>query len=87
MSILIPAYKSDFIEDALKSAMQQDYPEIEIIICDDSSSDELARVVERVSQGSLHQVHYYKNETRLLELGNIERCLSFAQGEYVKFFI
>ncbi|WP_342656774.1 glycosyltransferase [Pantoea sp. RSPAM1] len=85
VSILIPAYKSDFIEDALKSAMQQDYPEIEIIICDDSSSDELARVVERVSQGSLHQVRYYKNETRLLELGNIERCLSFAQGEYVKF--
>lgn len=85
VSILIPAYKSDFLEVALTSALQQDYPQLEIIICDDSGGNEVERVVKRVSVGSAHPVHYYKNESRLLELGNLLRCISMSKGEYVKF--
>lgn len=50
VSILIPAYKSDFFEQALLSAMAQDWQNTEIIVCDDSENDSIRIICERLSQ-------------------------------------
>ncbi|NSB12956.1 glycosyltransferase [Clostridium beijerinckii] len=48
VSILIPAYnKADFLEIGLKSVLDQTYRNIEIIICDDSTSDEVEEMLEQ----------------------------------------
>ncbi|MEC4875653.1 glycosyltransferase family 2 protein [Pseudomonas sp. NC26] len=47
VSIVIPAYKPQFFEKALLSAMVQDYDQLEIVVCDDCRDDSIARIVER----------------------------------------
>jgi glycosyltransferase involved in cell wall biosynthesis len=50
VSILIPAYNSqETIADALRSAMAQTWPNLEIIVVDDGSTDETAAVVRRIA--------------------------------------
>jgi len=85
VSILIPAYRSDFFETALLSALRQDWPNIEIIVCDDSDNDSIHFLCKKYSQYNSTPIIYKKNQKRLLETGNVLRCLSLAQGKYVKF--
>ncbi|MBZ6392670.1 MAG: glycosyltransferase [Pantoea dispersa] len=85
VSIIIPAYKGDFFELSLQSAVQQDYPAVEIIVCDDSDSDLISNVVRKYQNTTPVKISYYKNEQRLQEIGNVRRCLSLSNGEYVKF--
>lgn len=48
VSIIIPFYGVEaFIEDCIKGALQQDYPNLEIIFVDDQSPDGAREIVER----------------------------------------
>ncbi|MFJ4153800.1 glycosyltransferase family 2 protein [Pseudomonas sp. NPDC089752] len=85
VSIVIPAYKPEFFEKALISAMLQHYDAIEIVVCDDCRSDAIATIVERNRSKSRFPIRYLHNETPLLEPGNLARGVSEARGEYVKF--
>lgn len=85
VSIIIPAFKATFFEEALLSAVNQTYDNIEIIICDDSQDNLIANIAERVSQTTERTIQYHKNETRLMEIGNVSRCVGLSRGEYIKF--
>ena len=85
VSILIPAYKADFFEQALQSAIEQDWPNIEIIVCDDSDNDAIRVTCAKASPHLKKPIIYHKNADRLLEMGNVLHCLSHAKGKYVKF--
>ena len=85
VSILIPAYRADFFETALLSALHQDWPNIEIIVCDDSDNDSIRFLCESHAKQSDIPILYNKNEQRLLEKGNVLRCLGLSQGKYIKF--
>ena len=85
VSIVIPAYKPHFFEKALISAMHQDYDAIEIVVCDDCRSDEIANIIERNRCRSRFPIRYFHNPVSLREPGNLARAISEAQGEYVKF--
>lgn len=50
ISILIPARDEEAnIERCLKSLQKQDYPNFEILVLDDNSSDNTANLVERIA--------------------------------------
>jgi glycosyltransferase involved in cell wall biosynthesis len=83
-SILIPAYKTDYFETALKSAVKQTYPNIEIIICDDCPSDDIKRIVERYKDLYEHII-YYKNPSKKGGLLNYIQCFKLSNGIYIKF--
>ena len=85
VSVLIPAYKIDFFEDALKSVLKQNFSSLEIIICDDSGSNDIRQVADRYIASSPFDIRYYYNETRLRESGSVIRCLKESRGEYIKF--
>jgi glycosyltransferase involved in cell wall biosynthesis len=82
VSIVIPAYNLKFFEHTLNSAVQQDYRNLEIIICDDSAQDEIGRVCERVADD---RVLYIKNPRNIGFSANFTQCFSKGRGEYVKF--
>ena len=49
VSIIIPTYnRGNFIEAAIKSALSQSYNNIEVIICDNDSSDNTRVLVEKI---------------------------------------
>lgn len=59
VSVIIPVYnEKQSIQECLLSLRKQDYPEIEIIVIDDGSTDGSLQVVEQIGDGTiLHQEH------------------------------
>ena len=62
VSILIPARNEEAnIEDCLESLRKQDYPNFEIIVLDDDSSDNTANIVKRIVVGD-NRIQLIKGE-------------------------
>ncbi len=80
VSIVIPAFKPRYFDKALLSAVRQTYSNIEIIVSDDSSTDEIKNIVDIFSD--MKPIRYYKNESKLY---NDQKCFDLAEGEYIKF--
>ncbi|MEC0232691.1 glycosyltransferase [Paenibacillus alba] len=86
VSVLIPAYNRPYyLELALKSVLNQTYKNIEIIICDDSTNDEVERMLEPYLN-AYEQIRYYKNEQNL-NLCNFYKCYDLADGEFINFLM
>lgn len=84
VSILIPAYnRPRLLELALQSALRQTYPNIEIVICDDSTNDEVRQMLAPYLQQHAH-IRYYRNEKTFGPYNKL-RCLEVARGEYINF--
>lgn len=87
VSILIPACnRGKYFELALKSALGQVYENIEIIIGDDSTNNDVQRVVERYAPFNSN-IHYFRNDPPLpgRGLGNAQKCLELSSGEYINY--
>lgn len=85
VSIGIPTFNhAEVIADALRSAMLQDYENLEIVILDNASVDTTEDVVSAVSQGDA-RVRYLRNETNLGMAGNFNACIASARGDFIKF--
>jgi glycosyltransferase involved in cell wall biosynthesis len=80
---MIPTYnQAAFIGDAIKSALQQDYPFLEVVICDDASTDETDTVVASFKDDG--RIRYYRNSSNLGRLANYRRLLyELAKGAWV----
>ncbi|MBF0312296.1 MAG: glycosyltransferase [Oligoflexia bacterium] len=84
VSICIPSYNGEqFIEQALASALNQSYPNIEIIIADDASTD---HTLQKLSCYKVHhpKIKIYPHQQNLGLVGNWNRALQYAQGDYIK---
>jgi glycosyltransferase involved in cell wall biosynthesis len=89
VSILIPAYNQPvYLEKALLSALNQDYPNCEIIICDDSTTEDVKRLVEQYLV-NYRNVKYYNNDGPLGGRGaaNFQKCFDVCSGEYINYLM
>jgi glycosyltransferase involved in cell wall biosynthesis len=82
ISVLIPTFNQHtFIAQAIQSALDQDYPHIEVIVCDDASTDatgEATRAFENDPRVSLNF-----NAANLGRTKNYRKCLfELAHGEW-----
>jgi len=84
VSILVPTYnQAHFIIECIESIRNQNinFP-IEILVGDDASTDDTAKVVERIADND-PRVTLYRWPVNESGLRNITRLLSHAQGEFV----
>jgi glycosyltransferase involved in cell wall biosynthesis len=82
-SVVIPVHNcADYLAQALPEVVTQlgDRDDAEIIVVDDSSSDDPASVVERLGAG---RVQYRPNPAHLGAIGTFNRCLELATGDLV----
>ncbi len=84
VSVIMPAYKTQYIDQALDSLIAQSYPNLELIVCDDSTTEEVRERVEAKAALAPFPVHYSKNEKRLWGFGGVEKGVKLARGEYIK---
>lgn len=87
VSILIPAYnQTRYLKEALESAINQTYLNIEIIIGDDSTNNEVEEFVKPYLE-KYENIHYFKNERTEMDYGisNIQMLLKKSKGEYVNY--
>lgn len=84
VSVVMPAYKTDYLAEALDSLLQQSYQNLELIVCDDSTTDAVREIVEAKAKHAQFPVHYSKNEKRLWGFGGVEKGVRLAKGDYIK---
>lgn len=82
VSVLIPAYKPEYFEAALNSALQQDYPNLEVVVSDDSPDTRIQDMVARVGDKRLR---YVRNEPANGQLKNYLSLIHLAKGEFLKY--
>lgn len=86
VSVVMPAYKAIYLKQALESIAAQTYRPLELVICDDSTTDEIERIVDAFASVSDVPVRYFRNDTRLWEMRSTARGVSAALGKYIKLF-
>lgn len=85
VSVCIPAFNgATHLEECLDSVCSQTYRELEILIVDDCSTDRTASIIEAYQQRD-SRIRLVRNDTNLGLVGNWERCITLASGEFVKF--
>lgn len=85
VSILIPVYQRvELAVEAIDCALAQDYPNTEIIIGDNCSTDGIYETLNE-RYGDYSNVILFQNEKNLGAVGNWKRCFAKATGKYIKF--
>lgn len=86
VSILVPTYNyAHYLDEAIKSALNQSYTDFELIIVDDNSTDNTDDVVLKYLTDA--RITYYKNPVNIGLSNNFNKCLDLAKGEYIKYLL
>lgn len=83
VTIMIATYnQSKYILQAVESALNQDYSNIEIIVSDDSINDDTKLILEKFSKHT--NFKYYKNDENIGRVKNYRKLLyDLSNGKYV----
>lgn len=82
LSICIPTYcGATHLDTTIKSVLNQDFTDYELIIIDDNSPDHTHEVVFKYQD---HRIRYIKNDINIGPEGNWNKCLTEAKGKYFK---
>lgn len=89
VTVIIPTYKRtvDFLSRAVKSVIAQTYPNVEIIVIDDSPSDYKLRnsIKEYMDTVVNDNIKYFQNEKNMGGSLARNRGIELATGEYISF--
>ncbi|MEO7984033.1 MAG: glycosyltransferase [Bacteroidota bacterium] len=84
VSIALCTYNSgDFLATLLESLLQQSWKKIEIVCCDDKSTDNTVNVLEQFRHQYPAIFKIYVNEKNLGYIKNFEQCLSLCSGDLI----
>ena len=72
----------NLLKRAIESVEKQTYPNVEIIVCDDGSTDETQPFLEDWSSASKHKV-YIRNEVSKGACNARNQAIRLAKGEYI----
>lgn len=83
ISIIVPAYNVEKkLDRCLESLVNQTYKNIEIIICDDSSSDDTWEVMKKWADID-NRISIIRNEENIYAAATRNRCIELATGDYI----
>jgi len=84
VSIAMATYNGEkFLSEQLDSIYKQTYKNIEVIVCDDCSTDTTINILEEYKQK--YGLKYYLNEKNLGYVKNFEKVASLCNGEFIAF--
>lgn len=87
VSLLVPVYNGErFLAECLDSVRTQNFPDMEILIADDDSTDGSAALIQRYATED-RRIRWWKNDCNLGLAANFNRCLREAKGEYIKYVL
>lgn len=84
LSVVIPVYNVElYVEDAIRSVINQDFADYEIIVINDGSTDESVTLVEKIMLKEKRIRLYHQGNQGLAATRN--RGLDMASGRYIYF--
>src|SRR5262249_2476449 len=82
VTVLVPAYnEGETIARTVRSIRESDYPNVEIIIVDDGSTDSTAAVGRAIEESG--QARYFRKEERGGKASCLNLALEMARGEFI----
>lgn len=91
ISVIVPCYNyAKYVGDAIKSILVQEYPNFELIVVDDGSTDDSATVIQNTlsvwgERGNASNVRFVRQENCGVSAA-LNTGLQYASGEYVATF-
>ena len=82
VSILIPAFRPDWLDTAVASALAQTHSDFELLVSDDSLGDDVASVMAKWDDS---RIRYFRNPAQGEPGSNRDHLINEARGEYLKF--
>ena len=84
VSIAIPAYnRENLVQRVIESALAQTYPDIEVVVVDNFSTDNTNEVVQKYARID-SRVRCFRNERNIGPVPNWWRCVKLSRGQYLK---
>jgi len=81
VTIGIPTYnRSKYLKEAIESALNQTYPNIEIIVSDNASTDDTQEMMKQYISNP--KVKYFRQKENIGIPGNWNTCLNMSNGKY-----
>jgi glycosyltransferase involved in cell wall biosynthesis len=85
VSIVVATYNgARYIEAQMDSLIAQTYPNTEIVVVDDRSTDNTLEILEKYARRH-NNIRVFENVTNLGYIKNFEKGASLAKGEYISF--
>jgi glycosyltransferase involved in cell wall biosynthesis len=82
VSIVTPSYnQSDFLEETIRSVLDQDYPHIEYVVVDDGSTDRSVEIIERYAD----RLHWWTQQENAGQVAAINRGFEHTGGEVMAY--
>lgn len=86
ITLFVLIYNNEnYLEDAIKSALNQTYQPLEIIVSDDKSTDKSSELIEKIVKDykGPHSVVVNKNKKNRGICGHINHIVSIAKGDFL----
>jgi glycosyltransferase involved in cell wall biosynthesis len=84
VSVGVPVYNGEaYLPAALDALLAQDLDDLEVIVCDNASTDATGDIARRYAAGD-PRVHYHRNQRNLGLSGNFNRAFELSSGRYFK---
>ncbi|MEU9029098.1 glycosyltransferase family 2 protein [Streptomyces sp. NPDC048383] len=84
VSVCVPVYnRPQEVERAVRSALEQTFSDIEVIVVDNASTDSTWDVITELAESD-PRVRAYRNDSVISRVRNWRRAVELAEGEYVK---
>lgn len=77
--------QAPFIEEAVMSAVNQDYENLKVVIGDDGSTDGTYEILEKLAARYPERIFLIKDRLRLGITGNCQRTLSYCHADFISF--
>lgn len=86
ISVILPVYNAEkYVVESVQSVLDQSYPNIEIICCDDGSTDRSFEIVKAFEQDHGGRITVVETEKNSGISAARNRAIQAAQGEYLAF--
>lgn len=86
VSVCIPTFNAaDYLRQAVESVLEQSYQNFEIVIVDNCSTDHTESLISKLQQLGNGRIRFYQNDRNIGLVGNLNKCLEYAKGDYIKF--
>ncbi len=84
VSVILPSFNHEaFVEQALRSVFRQDWPELELVVVDDGSTDSSPAVIRRVLEDAGRVEVIYHEQENAGAHAALERAIALSSGQVI----
>jgi len=84
VSVIVPIYnQASFIRETVESVLAQDYPNLELVLSDDGSTDGTTEILRRYAEGDPSRIVHVASESNTGIAGAFNRALDAHTGELI----